>query len=68
LQNIIKDFAFLSTDPKEWEDGILAQVLARSQQEYIDCLKKARDNNDNSESVSSNSSNNSDVQGPSTSR
>jgi len=59
----------LSTDPKEWEDGILAQVLARSQQEYIDCLKKARDNNDNSESVSSNSStNNSDFQVPSTSR
>ena len=64
----MKEFVALSTDPKEWEDGILAQVLARSQQEYIDCLKKARDNNDSSESVSSNSSTNSDVQGPSTSR
>jgi len=72
--NILETASFLDHftpklfDPKEWEDGILAQVLARSQQEYIDCLKKARDSSDNSESVSSNSSNNSDVQGPSTSR
>lgn len=57
----------LSSGLNEWEDGILAQVLARSQQEYIDRLKKARDSNDNSDSVSSNSSNG-DVQGPSTSR
>jgi hypothetical protein len=57
-----------SSGLNEWEDGILAQVLARSQQEYIDRLKKARDNNDNSDSVSSNSSSNVDIQGPSTSR
>jgi hypothetical protein len=59
--------AVLSSGLNEWEDGILAQVLARSQQEYIDRLKKARDNSDNSDTVSSNSSNG-DVQGPSTSR
>jgi hypothetical protein len=58
----------LSSGLKEWEDGILAQVLARSQQEYIDRLKKNRDSNDNSDSVSSNSSSNCDVEGPSTSR
>lgn len=30
----------------EWEDaGIVAQVLAASQQEYLDNLKKARDAN-----------------------
>ncbi|XP_021924157.1 OTU domain-containing protein 5 [Zootermopsis nevadensis] len=53
---------------KEWEDGILAQVIARSQQEYIDRLKKNRDNNENSDSVSSNGSSNGDIEGPSTSR
>lgn len=58
----------LSSGLKEWEDGILAQVIARSQQEYIDRLKKNRDNNENSDSVSSNGSSNGDIEGPSTSR
>lgn len=36
----------LSTGLSEWEDaGIVAQVLAASQQEYLDNLKKAHDAN-----------------------
>lgn len=35
----------------EWEDaGIVAQVLAASQQEYLDNLKKARDANSGTQS------------------
>jgi len=71
--NILETASFLNHLSPELfgvkeEDGILAQVLARSQQEYIDRLKKNRDSNDNSDSVSSNSSSNCDVEGPSTSR
>ena len=38
--------ASFRTGLSEWEDaGILAQVLAASQQEYLDSLKKSKDEN-----------------------
>uniref|UniRef100_A0A1B6KUD6 ubiquitinyl hydrolase 1 n=1 Tax=Graphocephala atropunctata TaxID=36148 RepID=A0A1B6KUD6_9HEMI len=50
--NVIESASFLNMLPpkmfglSEWEDaGIVAQVLAASQQEYLDNLKKARDAN-----------------------
>ncbi|XP_054280202.1 OTU domain-containing protein 5-A-like [Macrosteles quadrilineatus] len=58
--NLIESASFLNIVPpsmfglSEWEDaGIVAQVLAASQQEYLDNLKKARDANNAQEAGTS---------------
>ena len=50
-------FSFYYTGLSDWEDaGLLAQVLAASQQEYLDNLKKSRDAVDDTATITEGSS------------
>jgi hypothetical protein len=51
-------FLFVRPGLSDWEDaGLLAQVLAASQQEYLDSLKKSREPMDKVDSITDNATN-----------